>query len=175
MPDQKLHPILAGLKQELALGYQEETYDLGGYKWTMRTLGETEEIWVSKFANADTVMALITSTRAARLAACIKQINGTPVDGMFEYPDDMAKAQRTALDTNPIDKHFWVMDQLLQFIIRSVPPPMIDALWGKWLEMSNKRTAEMEEKLPNFSTRTQNIASVGTSSPAPEPSPQTQP
>jgi hypothetical protein len=174
---EKIHPLLSTISQELSCGFISDTFDVAGHKWTMQTPGEQEEIWINKFASDNGLVTYITSTRAARLAAVIKSIDGIPIESMFAYPDDMQQTEKDTLNRNPVEKMYWVLGQFLKFLTTGnhFPPPVLDALFNKWQELSTKRTSALEAKLPNFSTRTHAGESGASSLPGPESSPQIQP
>jgi hypothetical protein len=112
----KYHQVIADLRTDLAKGHLEDTFDVGGHKYVMHTLNEDEETWADTFVRTNSPASMISSRKAPRIAAAIKSIDGVAISGLFSYPDDMPKDNKQRLDNNPIEKQYWLRDQMLYLL-----------------------------------------------------------
>jgi hypothetical protein len=113
--------VLKDLESVLQKSYVEEIVEVGGFKFTLRTLTEDEEIWSDSHMKMDTKnpMLISTSKRDARLAAAIKAVNGVPVESMFKFKENADKDYNTFKNetlADPIRHRNWVMAQMLWFL-----------------------------------------------------------
>lgn len=144
----KRHSILDSLKQELVKGYREVEVTVLNKKFKLRTLNEDEEVWVDGHVRALTPMAMISSRKAPKLAAAIREIDGMPVDRLFDYPDTMDKAKREEFDKNEILRRWWVRDQMLLFLAEDGVRPFVNELVEALEKLEDERNEAIKE-VPN--------------------------
>lgn len=129
---------------EVSVGFLEDTFELRGHKWTVRTPTPDEEAWADKYVQADTAMSFVSTQRLARLAVSIKSIDGNLLESMYDYPEDISSDDRKLL-TQPERKRYWVYAQFMASLSADVPPPVIRELWDKY-EVLMKRQDEALKK-----------------------------
>jgi hypothetical protein len=142
------HAVLETLKKDLAKGFLEDEVTVRGFKFKLHTLNEDEETWADSYIRSTTPVALLNSRKAPRLAASISAINGVPVTELFTYPDDMPKEVRQGLDDNPIQRRFWIREQMLYFLAEDAMRPFINELYEHLSKLEAKRDEAIKE-VPN--------------------------
>jgi hypothetical protein len=141
----KRHSVLQDLFTDLSKGNITDTFEVFGRKFTMHTLNEDEETWADTFIRTNTTAALISSRRAPRLAASISAIDNIPVSELFQYPDDMPMDLRKEIESNPIQKAFWIREQLLKYLNEVGNRSFIIDLYSKYEELIDRREAGLKE------------------------------
>lgn len=144
----KRNKILEDLKNDLARGRREEEVTVFGRKFKLHTLNEDEESWADTYIRPTSTMAMISTKKAPTLAVAITEINGQPVTTLFEYPDDMPQEVKTMLDSNPIQRAYWVRSQMLQFLLEDGNRNFIDALYNKYQDLVKARDEALAQ-IPN--------------------------
>lgn len=135
----KRHNVLDNLKKELLRGFVSKTFDVDGHKYELSTLNEDEETWADSLVRPVNMMSTVTSRKAPRLAAALRSIDGVTVEQLFQYPDDMPRDIKNALDDNPIQRKFWVRDQVLYFLAEDAPRQYVTTLFEKLNELEKER------------------------------------
>lgn len=144
----KRHSVLENLRKDLALGVLETEITIKGYKFKVSTLNEDEETWADTYIRTSSPASMFTSRRAPRLAAAIRSINDVPVEDLFSYPEDMPKNVKDTLNENPINKRFWVRDQVLMFLVEEGNRVFITSLYEALSKLDDQRE-EAGKELPN--------------------------
>jgi hypothetical protein len=148
----KPNKVLKDFFEEVKVGFLEDTFTLRGHKWTMRTPTPDEEAWADRSIQSDTAASFVSSQRIARLSIAIKAIDGTPLESMYEYQDDMSSEDRKLLNEQPERKRYWLYAQLLTSLASDIPPPVIRELWEKYetlIKRQEKALSEAVEAGPN--------------------------
>ena len=127
----KPNKALKDFLDEVKVGFIEETFVVRGHKWLMRTPTPDEEAWADKYVQADSAMSFVSSQRISRLAISIKAIDGTPLEAMYDFPEDMDEDMRKAMK-EPERKRYWAYSQLMASLAADVPPPVLRELWDKY-------------------------------------------
>jgi hypothetical protein len=141
----KPNKILQDFFAEVSKGFIEDTFKLRGKTWTIRTPTPDEEAWADKYVQPDSALSYVATQRISRLAVGIKAIDGTPLDGLYSYPDDMTVEIRKQLDADPDRKRYWLYGQLMASLASDVPPPVIKNLWEKYDALIGRQSKALEE------------------------------
>lgn len=144
----KMHSVLETLKRDLSKGYLEKEITVRGCKFKLHTLNEDEETWADGYTRTSTALAMITSSKAPKLAASIAAVNDVPVAELFSYPDDMPKEVKRGFDDNPIQKKYWVREQMLYFLCEDANRLFINELYKAMSELEEERE-KAAEQVPN--------------------------
>jgi small-conductance mechanosensitive channel len=144
----KRNKILEDLKVDLLKGRRERDVLALGRKFKLHTLNEDEESWADSYIRATSTMAIISTKKAPALAAAISEVEGTPVGALFDYPEDMPKEVKEALDKNQIQRAYWVREQMLMFLVEESNRKFINVLYSSFEEMLAERDEAMGQ-IPN--------------------------
>ena len=144
----KRNPVLDNLRKDLAQGFLDETVTIRGHKYKLTTLTEDEETWADTYTRTNSPASMYSSRRAPRLAAAIKELDGVASQDLFLYPDDMPESVKKRLVDNPIEKKYWIRDQLLMFLLEDGNRPYINDLYEVLNRLDAKRD-EVIKELPN--------------------------
>lgn len=136
------------LKQDLTKGFIESEVSVFGHKFVLRTLTEDDEVWADSYVRISSPVAILSSQKAPQLAAAIKSMDGIPTESLFEYPDDMEKARKEELDSNPVLKRYWIYTQMLYFLSEDGNRPFISKLHAEYDKLTSQRN-EALNKIPN--------------------------
>jgi len=135
----KRHAILKTLSTDLAKGFIEDTVKVGGHTFKIATLNEDEESWSDTFIRTSSPASIYSSRKAPRLAAAIKSIDEIPVAELFTYPEDMKPDVRERLNENPIQKQFWLRNEMLLFLCEEGNRTWINELYETLSKLDDKR------------------------------------
>ncbi len=141
----KRNPVLENLRKDLAQGYLDETVTIRGHLYKLTTLTEEEESWADTYIRTNSPASMYSSRRAPRLAAAIKELDGVVNHELFLFPDDMPEAVKKRLNENPIEKRYWIRDQLLMFLLEDGNRPFINDLYEVLSRLDNKRDEAIKE------------------------------
>lgn len=141
----KRNPVLENLRKDLAKGYLDETVEIAGHKYKLTTLTEDEETWADTYTRTNSPASMFSSRRAPRLAASIKELDGVATADLFLIPDDMPKSIQDRLRDNPIDKRYWIRDQMLMFLLEDGNRTYISELYTVLNRLDEKRDKVVEE------------------------------
>lgn len=136
--------ILDDLAAELDKGFVEDTFEVAGHTWTMRTLQDHERAWASGFIRTQSMNSMLSSMRAPTLAAGIRSVDGKPVAEFFKdawekEATDMGEAVRKVMESqNPYILQYWFAEQLYVWLSKR-PPSFVEKLWEKWLLLEKRR------------------------------------
>lgn len=144
----KRHSVLENLRKDLARGSLSSEVTIKGFKFKVATLNEDEETWADSYMRTNSPASMYTSRRAPRLAAAIRALNDVPVDELFTFPDDMPKGTKDRLLENPIDKRFWIRDQVLMFLLEEGNRGFITELYAELSKLDEQRDEAVKE-IPN--------------------------
>lgn len=78
-----MHKVLQDLTSDLSKGFIEDTEEIIGRKWTLRTLNEGEEVWRDSNSQTMVGLGMVSSRRLTTLAVAIRKIDGVPVEEVF--------------------------------------------------------------------------------------------
>jgi hypothetical protein len=145
--------ILQDLKEELGKGFVSDTFEVMGHKYKIATLNEEEEQWADHFVVLVTASAMNSSSRLPRLACAIKEIDGVPVNDLFEAPspDDSDEELATLgkrIKEDPVRRIYWLRDQMLLFLSEEGFRPYIAKLWESYAKLEARRD-EATASIPN--------------------------
>lgn len=135
----KRSAVLEALKSELKRGFIDKEVVVSGHKFKLHTLNEDEETWADSLTRSNNVMATFSSRRAPRLAAAISEIDGSKVEELFLYPDDMPPEIKKGFDENPVSKRYWLRDQMLYFLAEDSNRPFISELYDNFEKLEAER------------------------------------
>jgi hypothetical protein len=141
----KRHKLLADFTDEVKVGFIEDTYEVRGHKWLIRTPTEDETCWADRYIQSSSPIAFVSSRRAPKLAVGIKALDGVPTSELFQYPTDMEDSVRTALDQDKAQKQYWLYSQMLTYLVESVPTPVVEELYAKYEELVKRQYKALEE------------------------------
>lgn len=141
----KRSSVLDNLKKDIFKGYIDKIVEINGHKFKLHTLNEDDEVWADAYVRTSTALSMVTSRKAPRLAASIMEIDGVSANNLFEYPDDMPIEAKKSLDENPIQKRYWIYDQMLYFLLEESNRPFINELWSKFEELEKAREEALKE------------------------------
>lgn len=141
----KNHSVLETLKRELAKGFIEKSVEVSGHKFILHTLNEDAETWADSYIRTNSPASIMSSRKAPRLAVAIWSIDGVPVSEMFSYPDGMPSEVKKALDENPVQKKFWIRDQMLYFLAEDGIRSFIDTLFSHLQDLETQRDEAVKE------------------------------
>ena len=141
----KPNKILQDFFDDVKVGFIEDTFELRGKTWTIRTPTPDEESWADRYVQADTALAFVSTQRISRLAVAIKSINGVSIDGLYSYPDDMPTETRKLMDSDPDRKRYWLYGQLMASLASDVPPPVVKQLWDRYDALIDRQTKALSE------------------------------
>jgi len=139
------NPVLDNLRKDLAQGCLDETVVIRGHKYKLTTLTEDEETWADTYTRANSPASMYSSRRAPRLAASIKELDGVSSQDLFLFPEDMPESVKKRLIDNPIEKRYWIRDQLLMFLLEDGNRPFINELYDVLNRLDNKRDEVIKE------------------------------
>lgn len=150
MPDYKArrHSVLESLKKDLAKGCLEKEVTVRGYKFKIHTLNEDEETWADGYTRTSTALAMVNSSKAPKLAAAISFVNDVPTSELFTFPEDMPDEVKRGLNDNPIQRKYWLREQMLYFLAEDGIRPFINQLYSTLFELEQERDKAIEE-IPN--------------------------
>ncbi len=141
----KRNPVLENLRRDLSKGFLDETVEISGHKYKLTTLTEDEETWADTYTRTNSPASMFSSRRAPRLAASIKELDGVLVQDLFLLPDDMPESVKKRYNENPIDKRYWVRDQMLMFLLEDGNRKYITDLYEVLNRLDEKRDAATKE------------------------------
>lgn len=144
----KRNKILEDLKLDLLKGRREREVVALGRKFKMHTLNEDEESWADSYIRATSTMAILSTKKAPTVAAAISEVEGQPVAALFEYPDDMPKEVKDMLDKNPIQRSYWIREQMLMFLVEDSNRKFVNVLYSAYEEMLAERDEALSQ-IPN--------------------------
>lgn len=149
------HKVLQDLSTELNEGFLEETYEVAGRQWTMRTLNDAAEVWSDKFIASGSLIATVSSRRAIKLAASIMAINDVPIEQLFFFAETEAgRAEKEFVLANSIRERFWYAEKMFEYLSEQ-PSQFIAELYMKYIELTNRQMKVMREVMEkNLLTRT---------------------
>lgn len=136
--------ILDDLASELDKGFIEDTFDICGHKWAMRTLQDHERSWSAGYTRTQSMNSMLVSMRAPMLAIGIRSIDGLPIPKFFQsqWEDeskDITEAARRVLESqNPYMMQYWFAERLFVWLSQR-PPSFVEKLWEAWLSLEKKR------------------------------------
>jgi hypothetical protein len=140
----KPNKALKDFFEEVKVGFLEDTFELRGHTWTIRTPTQDEESWADKYVQADTAMSFVSTQRIARLAVAIKSIDGNSIESMYSVPDDMSADDRKLL-AQPERMRYWTYAQFMASLSTDVPPPVIRELWQKYEMLTERQDAALKK------------------------------
>ena len=145
------HKLLQDLSQELTRGFIEQSYDVWGRKWTLRTLNDGEESWSDKFVVVGSTTAMLSSRRAAKLAASIQAINDVPLDQLFVLPEDTEDERmiRSFIVSDPVRRRFWLAEKMYEFL-EEQPDELVKDLYAKYGELLDQRKKVLDDLKNSF-------------------------
>jgi DNA topoisomerase IB len=135
----KRHAILKTLSAELSKGFIEDMVKVGNHTYKIATLNEDEESWADSFIRTSSPASIYSSRKAPRLAAAIKAIDDVPIAELFMYPDDMKEDVRAQLNENPVQKQFWLRNEMLLYLSDEGNRPWINELYTALSKLDDKR------------------------------------
>jgi len=146
------HQVLRDLASDLEKGFIEDTFEVHGRRWTLRTLNDGEETWSDKFVAASNSVAIITTRRAAKLSVAIQAVNDVQLKDLFTLPESNfdEKKVKEYIESNSVRHRFWLAEQMYEYL--SEQPANMDGLviqlHAKFMELE-KRVKEVSENLKN--------------------------
>lgn len=161
----RLHPKLQKFLSDVKRGFLEKTYEVGGLSFKLRTPNDDAETWADTFIKQSTVLSYVSSRRSPRLACAIVEIDGTPVDKMFEKPEGMKDDDWDRLNSQPEQKRYWLWGQMLVLLSSDIPPPVVTKLYTSYEDLIQERDNALKdvfESGPNSSTKTPGSESAPT-------------
>lgn len=141
----KRNSVLENLRKDLAKGHLEEVVDLGGHKYKLTTLTEDEETWADTYMRTNSAASMFSSRRAPRLAAAIKELDGTVIGDLFTFPDDMPEPVKKRLVDNPIEKRYWIREQMLMFLLEDGNRTFVTGLYESLTKLDERRDEAIKE------------------------------
>jgi hypothetical protein len=141
----KRHKLLADFTEEIRVGFIEDTFEVRGHQWLIRTPTEDEVTWADRFIQSSSPIAFVSSRRAPKLAVSIKAMDGVGVTDLFQYPSDMDEDVKAELERNRAQKQYWIYSQLMAYLIESVPSPVVEQLYAKYEELIKRQYKALEE------------------------------
>lgn len=148
----KKHTLLSELSGKLP----ETTIDVQGVRYTLRLLRPEGEDWVAMKTEGTTMTAVLGNSRNPTLAVSLTSINETPVEQLFQLPDDMDPKTKELLLSSPSDLREWRRTQVLEWIREEMDPFVVKALYEAYRELS-KQHQESLKGISSFSNRTPSV------------------
>ena len=131
---------------------------INGVKFWLETLNYDSETWADQFVrtkieemfNTEGAISLIKQRRVPYIAAAITGIqmpNGEleTKEQLFSYPDDMSKELVEQLESNPVNKKYWLNKNMLLFFAQKSNAQFIEPLWSKYQQMLKRRALAVNE------------------------------
>jgi len=162
IPVAKRHKLLQDIDTQIGGMEIDDTFEVAGNKYRMSTLTSDEEVWADSYCNMSSEISAFSSLRVPRLAASIKAIDGTPVEELFEFSDEMEKADIEYHSASQYRKRYWVMNQLMLWL-GDRSSKLTKELWANYTKLVERRD-ESWDKLKKSSARTPGGKSKVTSS-----------
>lgn len=172
VPIAKRNSVLLKLNEQLNGMNLDKSVTVAGNDFYMTTLTSDESVWADSHTNMNTEISFLSSQRVPRIAASVKRVNGTPVEELFEFPEDMSEEDKKYHSQNQYRKRYWVMNQMLSFLSEQSDPFVME-LWEHYAGLVKKRDDSWDE-LKKLSARTPGGELKVTSSPEKEFSQATQ-
>lgn len=141
----KRHSVLDTLKKDLGRGFLDKEVTIRGTKFKLHTLNEDEETWADSYTRSSSPIAMLNSRKAPRLAASIRALNDVPIGELFSYPDDMPQEAKKGLEENPVQKKFWIREQMLYFLAEDAGRPFIIELYEALSQLEEERNEALKE------------------------------
>lgn len=131
--------ILQDFSKETAKGFVEDTFNVWGHQWTMRTLNDGEEVWSDKFVGNKT-MEFVSSQRCAKLCVSIQMFDGLPLEELFFLPEttDIERATKQFIMGEEYRRRFWYAEKMYEYLAEQ-PPDLPRDLFEKYNEMVERR------------------------------------
>lgn len=149
--------VLRGLKQSFEAGFIEDTFDIAGHKWTMRTLNGMESLWRDGFVDLSITASFLSSRRVPTLAIAIKKIDDRNVTDIFISDDISPTSKSTPVESvvKSMSKsrddfksiEFTSAEELKKFIETSIPDKVINDLWAAFNTLEEKESLNLEGAL----------------------------
>ena len=140
------HSALKNFFEDVKKGFLKEDVVLAGHKFTIHTLNDEEESWSDGFIRSTSAVSYVSSRKDPRLSCAIKAVDDIPVDQLFEPDTSMSDSERERIK-EPTAKLYWLRLQLMLFLSKEIPPPVTDALYKKYEELSSKRDEALSTAL----------------------------
>jgi hypothetical protein len=168
--------VLDDLEAELSVGFLEDTFEVRGVLWRMRTLCDHERNWANRYVQSTNLNVIVTSIRAPTLAIGIRAI-GRVVDGerVLAPVEEFFQAQwaktNQGLDANtqailasdnPHLKQYFFAEQLFGWLTTK-GPEFVYALWQQWETLEARR--QEAEKAMGKSSPAGGTSPPGTTTP----------
>jgi hypothetical protein len=151
VPKAKRHKLLLDLTSEIKKGFIEDVVEVYGRKFKLATLTEEEENWADNYVISSTAAGLLSSMRVPRLACAIKEIDGIPVEDLFEFPEPQDEAQEKefeAIKSSEVKMKYWIRGQMMLWLAEDTNRPFILKLWDGFMKL-DKRREEVVSSIPN--------------------------
>ncbi len=156
-----LSPLLQDLQADLLKGRIEDEFDFAGRKWRMATLSDGQLVWSYSYVTMASNLAMLTSRKAATLAAAISHIDGQPISTLFDLPDDQKLKEFLLNDEDELVSFY--REKLYAFL-SPLPDRVITELY-MFFETLEKRREEVITNLKGPSKKISCLVSSSTSSP----------
>jgi len=134
----KRHSLLNDVKIQLSSFELTDTVLVNDHTYTLSTLTADEDTWANGFANDKNLLTYRVSTRAPKLAAAIKSIDGVPVEQLITVDDNADKDVKDFLVSQDRKRQFQMNEMLVW--LAELPPLVIDALWDKFADLNERRS-----------------------------------
>lgn len=166
--------IMDDLAAELDTGYIEETFEVAGYFWKMRTLADHEVNWASQYTLTGSNLAIVLSNRAPTLAVGIRAIGKTregmqPIEEIYldaykkANGDLDSKVAALLLQTNPHARQHFFSEKLLEWL-SARPPTLVSKLHELFMTLvarQNEASTAMGKSLAADGTSPRTIPTRG--------------
>lgn len=127
----------------------QETFEVFGTRYTLRTLSPEAERWAANHTQGSTPLQIGRNQMAPQVAAAIVAIDGDPVTDLFTLPDDADRELRALLKESHEALTDWLRREVLLFLTEDGGQmDLIRELWGHLARMSEQRKSALEALAP---------------------------
>ena len=145
LPDQ----LLKDLASEIDQGFLEEPFEYKGHVYKMRLLSDGESNWKNRYIDGmANVLSIVSERRSATLAVAIREIDGVPVEKMYEPKppvgndsdeDKLAKIKYEEWSKlSPLRRQFQAAEKLYEFLAKR-PETFSRELFEKYATLEARR------------------------------------
>lgn len=124
-----------------------------GFTFDLALGDEDAEVWADQYIRPATPMAFVSARRTPRLATAIQAVGRdgnepTKLIDLFQYPESMPAEQKKFMDENPVQKQYWLWNQMMVFLSR-LPAPVVERLYKEYDDLSQRREKALAEAIEN--------------------------
>jgi hypothetical protein len=163
--DDYLNTVSAGL----AGCHKQDTFEVFGTWYTLRTLDPADEGWTLQFIAGGDAYAVGKSKRAPVVAAALVALGPAPdktkpVEALFKVPADLPEVPKKLIEGSKFFERDWRRTEVLRWLTDPEQHEMLSAvLYDRYLSLERKRNAALEALSP-LSKGTRSGGSPDTSS-----------